>query len=191
LYQLHTLSFFLSPSIWIYIVRILSQFQYSKPRELDPSRSLRFFYSMVLLFNLPSLWKHSTRGEVGGRAIILDFIGMCKSSLTDFFASIHHFGDLQQLTYLQDPNYSSSIYSLYFYSCYSRPLHMKLRCITPVKNLTPKTFFYLKCRDHSRFHSSSPGSGLQSNQNHQPHYQCNSQKYSSRNRSLLTSASIP
>jgi len=76
LYQLHTLSFFLSPSIWIYIVRILSQFQYSKPRELDPSRSLRFFYSMVFLFNLPSLWKHSTRGELGGRAIILDFIGM-------------------------------------------------------------------------------------------------------------------
>jgi len=76
LYQLHTLSFFLSPSIWIYTVRILSQFQYSKPRELDPSRSLRFFYSMVLLFNLPSLWKHSARAEGGGRAIILDFIGM-------------------------------------------------------------------------------------------------------------------
>lgn len=88
LYQLHTLSFFLSPSIWIYIVRILSQFQYSKPRELDPSRSLRFFYSMVLLFNLPSLWKHFTRGEAGGRVIILDFIGMCMLNLSDSCAGL-------------------------------------------------------------------------------------------------------
>ncbi|KAF8973208.1 hypothetical protein BDZ97DRAFT_662597 [Flammula alnicola] len=76
LYQLHTLSFFLSPSIWIYVCRVLSQFQYSKPRELDPTRSLRFFYTIVLLFNLPSLWYHSTRGAVEGRIVILDFIGM-------------------------------------------------------------------------------------------------------------------
>jgi len=76
LYQLHTLSFFLSPSIWIYLCRILSQFQYSKPRELDPTRSLRFYYTMVLLFNLPSIWYHSTREVVDGRIVILDFIGM-------------------------------------------------------------------------------------------------------------------
>ncbi|KAF8161149.1 hypothetical protein B0H34DRAFT_795981 [Crassisporium funariophilum] len=75
LYQLHTLSFFLSPSIWLYICRIISQFQCSKPRELDPSRSLRFFFTMVLFLNLPSIWNHS-QGAAEGRVIILDFIGM-------------------------------------------------------------------------------------------------------------------
>ncbi|KJA14132.1 hypothetical protein HYPSUDRAFT_49423 [Hypholoma sublateritium FD-334 SS-4] len=31
---------------------------------------------MVLLFNLPSIWYHSTREVVDGRIVILDFIGM-------------------------------------------------------------------------------------------------------------------
>ncbi|KAF8200758.1 hypothetical protein BJ912DRAFT_947081 [Pholiota molesta] len=79
LYQLHTLSFFLSPSLWIYAGRVLSQFQYSKPRELDPTRSLLFFYTMVLLFNVPSLWYHFIKEAVEGRIIILDFIGMSYS----------------------------------------------------------------------------------------------------------------
>ncbi|KAF9475776.1 hypothetical protein BDN70DRAFT_864359 [Pholiota conissans] len=79
LYQLHTLSFFLSPSIWIYTCRMLSQFQYSKPRELDPTRSLRFFYAMVLLFNLPCLWYHYFKEAGEGRIIVLDFIGMSYS----------------------------------------------------------------------------------------------------------------
>jgi len=76
LYQLHTLSFFLSPSIWLYICRLISQFHCSKPRELDSTRSLRFFYAMLFFLNLPNLWNHTVHGAVEGRAIILDFIGM-------------------------------------------------------------------------------------------------------------------
>jgi len=76
LYQLHTLSFFLAPSIWIYVFRMVFQFQCSKPRELDSSRSLRFFFTMALFFNFPSLWIHLSRGPAEGRVIILDFIGM-------------------------------------------------------------------------------------------------------------------
>jgi hypothetical protein len=79
-YQLHTLSFFLSPSIWIYLCRLVSQFQYSKPRELDPNGSLHFFYGMVLLFNVPAIWYHLAWGAVEGRVVILDFIGMCASN---------------------------------------------------------------------------------------------------------------
>ncbi|CAA7261640.1 unnamed protein product [Cyclocybe aegerita] len=76
LYQLHTLSFFLSPSLWIYVCRIIAQFQCTRPRELDANRSLRFFYFTVIVLNVPSLWNHSTKGASEGRAIILDFIGM-------------------------------------------------------------------------------------------------------------------
>ncbi|KAJ3517251.1 hypothetical protein NLJ89_g625 [Agrocybe chaxingu] len=76
LYQLHTLSFFLSPSLWIYVCRIIAQFQCIRPRELDANRSLRFFYFTVIILNVPSLWNHSTKGASEGRAIILDFIGM-------------------------------------------------------------------------------------------------------------------
>jgi len=76
LYQLHTLSFFLSPSIWLYVCRFLSQYHCATPRELDPSLSLRFFYAMLVFINVPNFWNHATRGAVEGRAIILDFIGM-------------------------------------------------------------------------------------------------------------------
>ena len=83
LYQLHTLSFFLAPSIWIYVFRMVSQFQCSKPRELDSSRSLRFFFTTALFLNLPSLWSHSSHGPSEGKVIILDFVGMC-TSILDF-----------------------------------------------------------------------------------------------------------
>jgi hypothetical protein len=60
---------------------MVSQFQCSKPRELDSSRSLRFFFATALFFNLPSLWSHSYRGLSEGKVIILDFVGMCTSVL--------------------------------------------------------------------------------------------------------------
>ena len=60
---------------------MVSQFQCSKPRELDSSRSLRFFFATALFFNLPSLWSHSYRGLSEGKVIILDFVGMCTSGL--------------------------------------------------------------------------------------------------------------
>ncbi|PPQ73865.1 LOW QUALITY PROTEIN: hypothetical protein CVT26_011758 [Gymnopilus dilepis] len=77
LYQLHTLSFFLSPSLWLYICRVISQFHCSKPRELDPTRSLRFFFVMLFVLNVPNLWNHASRGAVEGRTVVLDFVGMC------------------------------------------------------------------------------------------------------------------
>jgi len=56
LFQLHTLSFFLSPSLLGFISRPVSQFQCSKPRDIDPSRSLR----LVL-----RAWCFSTSGAFG------------------------------------------------------------------------------------------------------------------------------
>ncbi|TFK44763.1 hypothetical protein BDQ12DRAFT_673535 [Crucibulum laeve] len=75
-YQLHALSFFLSPSVWSLALRIISQLQCAKPRDIDATRSLRFFYAMLLLFNGPTLWNHATQGAAEGRAIVLDFVGM-------------------------------------------------------------------------------------------------------------------
>ncbi|GLB37485.1 putative fungal domain of unknown function (DUF1746) [Lyophyllum shimeji] len=77
-YQLHTLSFILSPSIWSFICRLLSQFQCSRPRDFDATaaRSLRFFFANILLLNLSSLWTHATHASAEGRAIVLDFVGL-------------------------------------------------------------------------------------------------------------------
>ncbi|EAU91784.2 hypothetical protein CC1G_04552 [Coprinopsis cinerea okayama7 len=76
LYQLHTLSFFLSPSLWSFVFRIISQSQCAAPKDIDISRSLRAHFTIVFLLNLPNLWTHIFHGAAEGRAIILDFIGM-------------------------------------------------------------------------------------------------------------------
>jgi len=57
----------------------MSQFQSSKPRELDSSRSLRFFFGFVLLLNASSIWSHASKEAVESRAVILDFVGLCAS----------------------------------------------------------------------------------------------------------------
>lgn len=77
LYQLHAVSFFLSPSLFLSFCRLVAQFICLKPRELGPGRALRFFYLLFMLLNLPSICTHLFRGGVDGRAIILDFIGNC------------------------------------------------------------------------------------------------------------------
>lgn len=74
LYQLHTLSFFLSPAFWALICRLLSQLQCSKSRDLDAS--LRFLFISILFLNLPTLWNHATITAGEGRAVVLDFIGL-------------------------------------------------------------------------------------------------------------------
>jgi len=76
LYKLHTLSFFLSPSLLVLISRCSSQFQFSRPREIDSKRTLRFWFFMVLVFNIGSLWTHAADGATKGPSLILDFIGM-------------------------------------------------------------------------------------------------------------------
>lgn len=57
--------------------RIIAQFQCSRPRELDSNRSLRFFYVLVVLLNLVGVVKHANYGVADGRALVLDFVGMC------------------------------------------------------------------------------------------------------------------
>jgi len=76
LYQLHTLSFLLSPSVWIFLGRVISHFHFSGPRDLDPTRSLRFWYILIIIVNSGALWNHAKEGAAQGRAVVLDFVGM-------------------------------------------------------------------------------------------------------------------
>ncbi|EIN11331.1 hypothetical protein PUNSTDRAFT_141737 [Punctularia strigosozonata HHB-11173 SS5] len=74
LYQLHTLSFFYSPSIWAYLGRCITQFNFARPREIDSKRSLRFWYALVLLVNISCI-SHAIQGASEG-SIMLDFVGI-------------------------------------------------------------------------------------------------------------------
>ncbi|KAH6910374.1 hypothetical protein BKA70DRAFT_1272902 [Coprinopsis sp. MPI-PUGE-AT-0042] len=76
LYQLHVVAFFLSPSVWELILRLISQFHCGRPKDVDLTHSLRFFYTIIFLTNLPLVWTHSIYGASEGRAVILDFVGM-------------------------------------------------------------------------------------------------------------------
>ncbi|KAJ6593974.1 hypothetical protein B0H19DRAFT_1093107 [Mycena capillaripes] len=75
LYQLHVLAFFLSPSIWTLIFRLLSQSQCSKSRELDTAWSLRAFFALLVSLNIVTVWNHATSGASDSKSVILDFIG--------------------------------------------------------------------------------------------------------------------
>ncbi|KAI0789151.1 hypothetical protein C8Q75DRAFT_793427 [Abortiporus biennis] len=76
LYQLHTLSFLLCPVIWPYICRLLSQYQFSRPRDADPKRSIRFWFFLIVFFNIGSLWTHLSSSYYPNRSVILDFVGI-------------------------------------------------------------------------------------------------------------------
>ncbi|KAF7376211.1 hypothetical protein MSAN_00036200 [Mycena sanguinolenta] len=76
LYELHVLAFFISPSIWTLIFRVLTQSQCSKPRELDTAWSLRAFFLLLVSVNILTVWRHATSGASEGKTVILDFIGM-------------------------------------------------------------------------------------------------------------------
>lgn len=75
LLQLHSLSCFLSPSLLILIIRLVSQFICSKPRDIDHSRSLLFWYGAVVFLSFAPFWTHVTDGAADGRSILLDFVG--------------------------------------------------------------------------------------------------------------------
>ncbi|KAJ8521974.1 hypothetical protein ONZ45_g1333 [Pleurotus djamor] len=62
--------------MWTLLLRIVFQFQCSKPREFDASRSLRFFFLGAVFFNASTFWFHARDGASEGRSIILDFVGM-------------------------------------------------------------------------------------------------------------------
>ena len=76
-YQLHTVSFFLAPALLPFLARVLFQFQFAKPRDIDPGRSLRFWFMLVLVFNVGSVWAHATEtaAQAAQQSIILDFVG--------------------------------------------------------------------------------------------------------------------
>ncbi|KAI0093077.1 hypothetical protein BDY19DRAFT_921875 [Irpex rosettiformis] len=74
-YQLIAVSFFISPSFFSFAVRIFFQFIYTRPRELDSNRSLRFWYILNFFFNFGSIWSHAWQGAAQGRAIVIDFVG--------------------------------------------------------------------------------------------------------------------
>ncbi|KAJ7287458.1 hypothetical protein C8J57DRAFT_1283972 [Mycena rebaudengoi] len=77
LYQLHIFAFFLSPSIWTLIFRIVSQFQCSKARDLDAAWSLRTFLALLVSLNSVTIYHHATEGASSdSKTVILDFIGM-------------------------------------------------------------------------------------------------------------------
>ncbi|KAH9858940.1 hypothetical protein C2E23DRAFT_872942 [Lenzites betulinus] len=76
LYQLHTVSFLLSPRIWAYLCRVLVQFHFTRPRDIDSQRSLRFWIFCILVTNSPSLYNHIGKSTAAGRSLILDFVGV-------------------------------------------------------------------------------------------------------------------
>ncbi|KAF9227420.1 hypothetical protein BS17DRAFT_747963 [Gyrodon lividus] len=76
MFQLYTLSFFLSPSLLPLLCRLACQFTSYKPREVDPKLSLRVWFFLLCASNVPSFWSHARDGATEARAVILDFIGM-------------------------------------------------------------------------------------------------------------------
>ena len=61
------------------LCRIATQFQFSRPRDIDSQRSLRFWFILVVLVNLQSFYNHIFKGPAEGRSIILDFVGLGES----------------------------------------------------------------------------------------------------------------
>ncbi|KDQ10227.1 hypothetical protein BOTBODRAFT_36336 [Botryobasidium botryosum FD-172 SS1] len=82
-YTLSVYSYFLDPSILRLIFRALSQFQFARPAEIDPSRTLRFFAVCCVIVNLSTLsrWIISWLAPqlnwdvVQDKGILLDFVG--------------------------------------------------------------------------------------------------------------------
>jgi len=75
-YQLHILSFFYAPLVWVMICRLIVQSQISQPRHPAFPRSLMLHFGSILLFNTSAIYFHATQGAVQGRAVMLDFIGL-------------------------------------------------------------------------------------------------------------------
>ncbi|THU95663.1 hypothetical protein K435DRAFT_966314 [Dendrothele bispora CBS 962.96] len=76
LYQLFSISYFLSPSMFALLLRLSAQIMCKNPRELFPTFPLGAFLLLLLCFNGFSLYHHITQGAVEGGAIILDFVGL-------------------------------------------------------------------------------------------------------------------
>ncbi|KAI6040345.1 hypothetical protein EDC04DRAFT_1536992 [Pisolithus marmoratus] len=71
IFQLYCVSFFLAPALLPLLCRVFSHY-----READSKLSLRAWFILLCLSNLPSFWLHARDGAAEGRAIVLDFVGM-------------------------------------------------------------------------------------------------------------------
>ncbi|KAG0707318.1 hypothetical protein DFH29DRAFT_23803 [Suillus ampliporus] len=77
LFYLHAVSFFLAPSLVPLVFRaVFCQFLCYRPREVDPKVSLRAWFLLTFILNIPSFWLHAREGTVEGRTVVLDFVGM-------------------------------------------------------------------------------------------------------------------
>ncbi|KAF8584827.1 hypothetical protein K439DRAFT_1633229 [Ramaria rubella] len=78
-YQLFAFSFLLAPSLLQLIARTISQFQFSRARDLDAHRSLKFWIFIICCANTGSVVNHITyhpSDMASRRGLVLDFVGM-------------------------------------------------------------------------------------------------------------------
>lgn len=77
LYELHTLSFLLAPSLLILLCRCATQFQFARARDIDSRRGLSFWLILVVLVNAGGVWAHASSGAGDyTKGVVLDFVGM-------------------------------------------------------------------------------------------------------------------
>ncbi len=84
LYQLHALSFFLSPSIWALFCRYFMQQQCVRPREFDTHtpRSLGVWLGLIAVVNAFSVYPHAKReGGVPGED---SYLGLHRTQYVSF-----------------------------------------------------------------------------------------------------------
>jgi hypothetical protein len=115
LYELFVYSYFLSPSFLRLLVRCFAQFQFTRPKDVDGARSLRFFFVGLVSINVFVLGRHFFGGEtsVEGRGLLLDFVGRGLTLNEAAFSSAN--GLVEQDCYPQDFTSSFSISSYSFF----------------------------------------------------------------------------
>lgn len=75
-FQLAAVSFFLSPTLWIFFVRCATQLTFAHPRDIDEDRFLGRWLLMVVFFNAGGPLIHTVYGAEENTAFMLDFVGL-------------------------------------------------------------------------------------------------------------------
>jgi len=76
LHVVHVVSHLLTPSLWTLVIRTIFLFQLSaSPRDIDKSRTLRFWFTLVFLVNIAPLTVHLLWGVDSGEGAMLNFVG--------------------------------------------------------------------------------------------------------------------
>jgi len=66
----------MAPSLLYLFIRTTLQWNIARPRVLNPTRTVRMWFIIILLFNSFGFWTHATTGVPTGRSVVLDFIAM-------------------------------------------------------------------------------------------------------------------